>query len=65
MVKANIGAYFIVLLGIICAGLVSSLGFIACIIGIIFTTAYANAVIGHLYGQAYVDTKRKLGEAAI
>jgi hypothetical protein len=65
MVKANIGAYFIVLLGMICASLVSSLGLIACLIGVIFTSAYATAVIGHLYGQAYVDTKRKLGEAAI
>lgn len=61
MVKSNLGAYFIVVLGSIATGFVASLGVIACIIGVIFTSAYAMAVMGHLYGQSYVDTKRKMG----
>ncbi len=46
-------AYLIVLLAGIVAGIISSLGLIACIIGVLFTAAYASAVMGHFYGQAY------------
>jgi hypothetical protein len=53
MVRENIGTYFLVLLGGIVASLVSSLGIIACVIGVLFTTVYAMAVNGHLWGQAY------------
>ncbi len=53
MVRNNIGAYFMVFLGSIVASFVGSLGTIACVIGVIFTYAYAYAIIGHLTGQAY------------
>ncbi|MBI9048495.1 MAG: DUF4013 domain-containing protein [Anaerolineaceae bacterium] len=52
-VKNNISAYLIVLLGTIVASFVASLGSIACGIGILLTTVYANAMMMHLYGQAY------------
>lgn len=55
MVKDNLGAYVIVFLGGLVAGLVAPLGLIACLIGIIITYPYAAAVEGHLYGQAYAE----------
>jgi len=53
MVRNNIGAYALVLVGSLLSGLVASLGVIACVIGVLFTSAYAYAVNGHLMGQAY------------
>ena len=53
LVRDNVGAYVIVLLGSLVAGLVASLGVIACAIGVLFTGAYAAAINGHLTGQAY------------
>lgn len=46
-------AYLIAILGIIIAGFVAGLGSIACGVGVLATGAYANAMMGHLYGQAY------------
>jgi len=53
LIKAAPGTYVLVLLGSILAAIIGALGIIACVIGIIFTMAYASAIIGHLYGQAY------------
>ena len=57
LVKENLGIYGMVLLGGIVAGLVSSLGVIACVIGVLFTTVYSMAINGHLWGQAYLASK--------
>ena len=57
MVRDNIGTYAMVLLGGIVAGFISSLGTIACVIGVIFTMVYAMAINGHLWGQAYKVSK--------
>lgn len=57
LVKAAPGAYLIVLLGGFVASIVASLGVIACIVGVLFTSAYAYAVVGHLSGQAYLVAK--------
>jgi hypothetical protein len=46
-------AHVLALLGAFVASLAASLGLIACVVGGAFTTAYALAVQGHLYGQAY------------
>ncbi|MBS1250071.1 MAG: hypothetical protein MAG431_01660 [Chloroflexi bacterium] len=51
--RENIGVYALVLLGSIVTGFIASLGAVACGIGIAFTSAYAYAVNGHLWGQAY------------
>lgn len=53
MVRNNIGAYVMVLIGGFLASIIASLGIIACGIGVAFTMAYAMAINGHLYGQAY------------
>jgi hypothetical protein len=53
LVRDNVGAYVIVLLGSLVASLVASLGVIACVIGVLFTGAYSFAINGHLIGQAY------------
>jgi hypothetical protein len=53
LLRSAIGAYVIVFLGSIVAGIIASLGLIACFIGVFFTMAYATAVNAHLYGQAY------------
>ena len=53
LVRAAPGAYVMVLLGGILANIISQLGIIACGIGVAFTMAYAIAIMGHLYGQAY------------
>lgn len=54
LVRNNVGPYVIVLLGSLLSGLVASLGTIACVIGVLFTSAYALLVNGHLTGQAYL-----------
>jgi hypothetical protein len=53
LVKAAPVAYLLVLVGEIIVGIISPLGAIACIIGIIVTEAYGLAVMGHFIGQAY------------
>jgi hypothetical protein len=55
--RANIGAWIMLVLVAILAGLASSLGLIACGIGVLFTSFYAQCVIGHALGQ----TIRNLG----
>ena len=53
MVRDNLGTYGLVLLGGLVASLVASVGTIACVIGVLFTSVYAMAINGHLWGQAY------------
>jgi hypothetical protein len=53
MVRSAPSAYLIALLGSIVAGIVGSLGLILCIIGALFTYAYAIVINAHLWGQAY------------
>ena len=60
MVSKNLGAYFIVLLGSFVAGLIAPLGLIACIIGVVLTSVYSYAVIGHFYGQAYNEANKNI-----
>jgi hypothetical protein len=63
LVKAAPGAYLMVLLGVILAGLIGQLGVIACAIGALATYAYGMAVQGHLYGQAYNEATTNHGYA--
>ena len=53
LVRAAPGAYVITLVAILISGLVASIGVILCFIGMFFTSAYAMAFTGHVYGQAY------------
>jgi hypothetical protein len=53
LLRASPGAYLITLLGGLLTGTIASLGSIACVIGVVVTSAYAAAVMGHLIGQSY------------
>jgi len=57
-VRAAPSAYLLAFLGTIVAGFLSGFGIILCFVGIIFTTVYASAVQGHLYGQAYLEATK-------
>ncbi len=46
-------AHVLALLGAFVASLAATLGLVFCLVGGVFTTAYAMAVQGHLYGQVY------------
>lgn len=53
LVRAAPSAYLIVVLATLVTGIVAGLGIILCFIGVFLTLAYAMAVNGHFYGQAY------------
>lgn len=59
LIKANFGGWLVVALGTLLAvGLIAPLGAIACVIGIVITIPFSLAVMGHLMGQAYVETQK-------
>lgn len=49
--RANISAFLMILVVGILAGIVGSLGIIACGVGVLFTVFYSQCVIGHAIGQ--------------
>lgn len=53
--RKSIGAWAMVLVVSILAGLVGSLGAIACGVGALFTLFYAQCVVGHAIGQTAVQ----------
>jgi hypothetical protein len=53
MVRNNLGAYLMVVVITILGGLIGSLGSIACIIGVVFTSFYSVLIMYYAYGQAY------------
>jgi len=57
MVKKNLVTYLLILVGTIAASFISSLGSIACVIGIFLTVPYGTAIMSHLYGQGYLEAK--------
>lgn len=63
LVRAAPGPYIIVFLLGIVTSIISALGLIACIIGVLFTAAYAATVNAHLWGQAYKASKATPGAA--
>jgi len=65
LVRAAPSAYFMSLLGMLVSGLLASLGLIACIIGVLFTFAYAYLVDAHFWGQAYKIAKSSQSTSAI
>lgn len=65
LVKANPGAYLIVLLGTIVAGFIAPIGVIACVIGVLLTYAYSMAIMGHFYGQAHNEATKNLAAAPL
>jgi hypothetical protein len=65
LIRAAPAAYLIALLGGLISGFVALLGLIVCIIGVIFTAAYAYAINSHLYGQAYNEAVSAGGAATV
>ena len=57
-VRAEPSAYLLAFLGTILVGFLAGFGIILCFVGLIFTTVYAYAVQGHLYGQAYIEATK-------
>jgi hypothetical protein len=55
LIRKAPNAYILTFLATIGAGFLAGLGVLLCFVGILFTSAYAYAVYGHLYGQAYLD----------
>jgi hypothetical protein len=54
LVRANIGGYVIAfLVGDIIVSVATFVGTLVCVIGVLPATAYAYAVLGHMYGQAH------------
>jgi hypothetical protein len=53
--RGNLGAWIMLLLVVILAGFVGSLGVIACGVGALFTSFYAQCVIGHALGQTVLQ----------
>jgi len=60
LVKAAPVPFLISIAGSLIAGFIAPLGGIAIGIGAIFTSAYALAIMGHFYGQAYNEAKAAL-----
>jgi hypothetical protein len=60
-VRAAPAAYLMVLVGGFLAGMIAMVGVIACVIGVFFTIAYANAINANLVGQAYYEAKLVMG----
>ena len=57
LVRDNLSTYLITFVMSWVAGLIGGLGTLLCGVGWLFTMPYAQMVIGHLYGQAYLEAK--------
>ena len=55
LTRRSPGAWLMLFVISLLAGLVASLGLIACGVGVLFTTVYAQIVIGHALGQTVVQ----------
>ncbi len=55
LVRKAPNAYVLTFLATLAAGFLAGLGILLCFVGVLFTSAYAYAVYGHLYGQAYLE----------
>lgn len=65
LIRANPGAWLLVLVGVLVTSFIAPLGVIACAVGAFLTATYAMAVNAHLYGQAYNASKQNEGFAQI
>lgn len=55
LIRKAPNAYVLTFLATIGVGFLAGLGVVLCFVGVLFTSAYAYAVYGHLYGQAYLE----------
>jgi hypothetical protein len=59
LVRAAPVAFLLAIVGFMIAGIVSSLGSIACGLGVLLTVPFGQAIIGHFVGQAYKQAAAK------
>jgi hypothetical protein len=64
-VRDNIATYLVTFLMSWVASFIGNLGSLVCGIGWLLTMPYAVMVVGHLYGQAYVEAKDKLSASTV
>lgn len=57
LVRRNPTAYFLAMVGGFLCVLITLLGLVGCVIGVVATGLYTQTVIAHLYGQAYRSTR--------
>lgn len=57
MVRGNPQLWLMFLLAVLLSGLVASLGTLACGVGALFTTFYAQAALGHTLGQIALQSR--------
>ncbi len=55
LVRKAPNAYVLTFLATIGVSFLAGFGVLLCIVGVLFTMAYAYAVYGHLFGQAYLE----------
>lgn len=60
LLRADPASFLVALVGVFVVNFLAGFGVILCFVGLIFTYAYALAVTGHLYGQAYNQAKGTL-----
>ncbi|MEJ2211138.1 MAG: DUF4013 domain-containing protein [Anaerolineae bacterium] len=60
-VRDNLSTYLVTFVMYWVASIVGSLGSLLCGIGVLATVPYSYMVIGHLWGQAYVEGQRQMG----
>lgn len=65
LVRDNLSTYLITFVMSWVAGLIGGLGTVLCGVGWLFTMPYAEMVIGHLYGQAYLEAKGRTLQPAV
>ena len=59
-VRDNLSTYLVTFVMTWVASLIGSLGSVVCGIGVLVTLPYSYMVIGHLYGQAYVEGQGRM-----
>jgi hypothetical protein len=59
-VRDNLSTYLVTFVMYLVAQIVGSLGSVVCGIGVFVTLPYSYMVIGHLYGQAYVEGQGRM-----
>jgi hypothetical protein len=60
LLTGNLGDWLLVAVGTVLAvGIIGPLGTVACIIGVVPTMTFGLTVMGHLMGQAYVQSEPK------
>jgi len=58
LIKKSPVAYLLAVVGGLIAGLISSLGVIACVVGLLITIPYSLLIMSHFYGQAYLEATK-------